>query len=304
MDSKYIHSGILRAILYADIFQYPLTAHEVCRFFIGNTPVSKVVVQKEIKNIPSLAFSDGYYALKEKKHNIRKRIDSEKISTQKYVIAKKICFLLSHIPTILLIGISGGLAMNNVQQDDDIDLFVITKNNMLWTTRLVTLLILRIMGVQRRKKSLHVSNKICLNMMVTVSGMAIPNKKRNLFTAHEVAQMKPLFIRGDIYKRFLLANRWIYTFLPNVIPAEAGIQKYIHIDSHLSPKGTSFFEAAHGNDKVNMFEFVAKKLQLWYMRSHVTTEVVSDTILAFHPKDYTETVLKKYNERVKRYKKI
>lgn len=48
-------------------------------------------------------------------------------------------------------------------------------------------------------------------------------------------------------------------------------------------------------------ELIAKHLQLWYMRRHQTTELISDGVLAFHPKDYTRDVLTAFEKRVNEY---
>jgi len=48
-----------------------------------------------------------------------------------------------------------------------------------------------------------------------VSEPALPESERDLFSAHEVLQMEPVFDRGNTYKKFLLANKWVKTFLPN-----------------------------------------------------------------------------------------
>ena len=37
------------------------------------------------------------------------------------------------------------------------------------------------------------------------------------------------------------------------------------------------------------------------MKNHRTKELISDSILAFHPIDYRGIILRKYNQRLKRY---
>jgi len=47
-------------------------------------------------------------------------------------------------------------------------------------------------------------------------------------------------------------------------------------------------------------EALARGFQLWYMRGKKTTEVVSPTLIKFHPKDARGRVLKTYDERLKK----
>ena len=49
-----------------------------------------------------------------------------------------------------------------------------------------------------------------------------------------------------------------------------------------------------------VLEPVAKYLQLWYMRRHRTHEVLTDTVLRFHPKDARVWVKRKLAARLAR----
>lgn len=284
MGNNSIAGGILKTIIYADIFDYPLTKEEIWRFFIGKKPVNKKQTEKSLFNFDSRY---GYFYLKKRDHIVAKRKIREKESQKKLQIAKRIASILRIIPSVYLIGISGNLSMNNAGEKDDIDIFVISKSGTLWSTRLLLILFLKIMGKHRSKLDTHVENKICINMLVDETEITIPLYRRNLYTAHEVIQMRPIFVRGDVYKRFIAANSWVRKFLPNSIDEIMNYELKIN-----------------EGYKKSLIEFLAKKVQFWYMKKYITSEVVSDTILAFHPRDYTNIVLKKYHERVKQYEKI
>jgi len=53
--------------------------------------------------------------------------------------------------------------------------------------------------------------------------------------------------------------------------------------------------------KGNVIELVAKNLQLWYMKKHQTTEIVTEGFVAFHPDDYTKKILYEWQKRIKKY---
>ena len=48
-------------------------------------------------------------------------------------------------------------------------------------------------------------------------------------------------------------------------------------------------------------ERIAKLLQLWYMRKRRTTEVVSDKVLRFHPRDARVWVKQELQHRLDRF---
>lgn len=263
-----MESGKLKALAYADIFDYPLTESELHKWKLIDGIKSKALGIKR---------TDRYYYLKGRDKIIKLRKQRERISKTKLKIARKAVSLLKKIPTVKMIAITGGLAMANSQKNDDIDLLIVTNAGTLWLTRGLATLLLDFYKIRRRPREVKVKDKICLNMFVEESNLILPKNEQDLYGAHEVYQIKPLFSKNNTYERFLKANNWASKFLPNAITS-------IKHDV-LSIKG-----------KRNALEFIAKYLQLWYMKDHRTTEVVTDHMLRFHPKDYRELVLKKYKQ--------
>lgn len=275
--------AIIKTLSYADVFEYPLTASEIWRFLISSTVYSQKQIDKALLDI---SLEGGYYYLKGRRSIIHKRRKREKESQKKLEIAKRISLTLSIIPSVNLVGASGNLAMRNARKSDDIDFFIVAKENTLFVTRIFVVLLLKLLGRHRGKFSKNISDKICINMLVDENSLTIPPNRQNLYTAHEVVQMLPLFERTNTYKKFIAANKWVGKFLPNSISREINLRR-----KQNNANFTIF--------SLSLFEFLAKKLQLLYMRNSRSTEYVSDTMLAFHPKDYTNKVLHLYEERIK-----
>ncbi len=118
------------------------------------------------------------------------------------------------------------------------------------------------------------------------------NNRQNLYTAHEIVQLKSMFERNNIYNKFLSANRWVLKYLPN---ARERIKNY---ESRIMRKEKRLFMIHYS---LFILERVAKIFQIWYMRDDKTNETVNDRILAFHPFEYKEYALKEYNKRLKQY---
>jgi len=290
-----LKEAILKTIIYADIFDYPLTKGEIWRFLIwedGQKIKKKEFEDKFKKLSPSVVFKDDFYCLFKRESLINKRQRREKESNHKLYLAEKIISYLSCLPTVYLIGISGALSMMNSEKDDDIDLFVITKKNTLWITRLFLILFLALLRRRRKRGDKNVRNKICLNFLIDENVLSLPKKMRNLYGAHEVAQMRPVFERNNTYEKFINNNLWVNFFLPNVFEYKAKLKSGQNSKSFFNIVLRSFLSCF-------MFEVIAKKLQFWHMKKHITKEIIEDHFLAFHPKDYEGTVLKKYKKRLK-----
>ncbi len=279
-----LRQSILKTVLYADIFEYPLTSSQIWRYLIASRKFKKQDFDKALKDMGKTVSSrSGLYFLGSRKKLIEKRVIRKKESGKKFSSLYKAAALLSFIPTVSLIGVSGGLSMENADKKDDIDIFVITRSNRLWTTRIFIILILKIIGKHRSRTGKKVTDKICLNMLVDEKNLSFV-KRKDLYTAHEIVQMVPVFDRNKTYARFINANSWVKEFMPNSLPEIK--------NKELSIKY---------RDPLFIIEFLVKEIQLWYIKKHKSIETVTDGVLAFHPLDYKQNIMEAYLARIKKY---
>lgn len=259
MESK---SNSSTSVKYHDIFDYKLTKEEVFRWQYKNTKETT----SGIKN--------------------KSRLQREKFSKKKLLIAKGVANLLSKIPTVKFVGITGSLAMMNSNYDSDIDLLIITSAGTLWLTRFVILVILVILVIPfRRFGKDDEKDKLCLNMWMDESDLIWNKKDRNIYTAHEIAQVVPLINKDKIYEKFLYLNKWILDYWPNSVKIKNLKLKWSHLhDKNLKLKI---------NNLISLIEYLAFKLQYLYMSRKITREIVTLTRAIFHPNDWGKVVLKK-----------
>jgi len=218
--------AILRTLAYADIFDYPLKENEIYRFLISNFqfPIPKESreagiskFQKELLALSSeVSQKDGFYFLKGREKIAPLRKKREQWSREKLKIAKRVASWLKLIPTIQMVAVTGALAMNNSDKEDDIDLFIITSANRLWLSRGLVVTFLRLTGHYWRPGK--IKNKICPNMLLDESHLKIPKKEQDLFSAHEFCQLKLVWDRNKTYQKFVKENQWVKKFLPNWKP--------------------------------------------------------------------------------------
>ena len=293
-----IERAILHTLIYSDIFDYPLSKDELWRFLIGR--VDRASFEEVLTEFPLAKWEhkSGLYFLSGREGTVGKRIKRKETSRKKLEIAKKIIERFSFLPTIQFIGISGALSLGNATKEDDIDLFVIASKNRLWLTRLSIIIFLLLIGSYRKRNDQEVSDKICLNMLIDESALSFSKARQNLYTAHEVVQMIPAFDRNDMYKKFMSKNKWISKFLPNSLDTK--ILGYKDI-KRKEVRSLSIPISKYLNIFLIFFENLAKHIQLWSIKKHVTTETVKDNFLGFHPLDYKEKVLSEYKRKLREY---
>jgi hypothetical protein len=273
--------AILKTLLYSDIFNFPLTKDELWRFLILDKKITKEAFEKALHNLSEfIVAKNGFYCMQGSEQSIVNRKKNLKEVHKKLLIARKAAFYLSFIPTVSFIGISGGLALENGDKDDDIDFFIITKKKTLFMTRLWILGLLEWLNLRRKRNGKTTMDKICVNLLIDETKLTWPTSKRDLYIAHEIVHLKPLFERNNMYEKFIVTNKWVGKFFPNRQEA-----------NHILPGKkwrTNYYSLRFINFLFSLFRFeiLEKKMQKHYMKKHQTSEVVTNTFLAFHPIDY------------------
>lgn len=209
--------AILSTLAYADVFDYPLKEKEIYRFLISNFQFPVANFQKElISSSSKISQKDGFYCFKGREKIVELRKKREKWSQGKLRIAKQVANWLRLIPTIKMVAVTGALAMGNSEENDDIDLLIVTSKNRLWLTRGLIVTFLRFFGLYRRPGK--IKDRICPNMLLDEDHLMVPKKEQDLFSAHEVCQLKPIWDKDNCYQKFLRANLWSKKYLPNWKP--------------------------------------------------------------------------------------
>ena len=260
------------SIFYHDIFDYPLTFADLIKW----NPAPPFPIRKHDS---SVVHQGDYLFLQGRAGLIFKRLLRERISAKKMEIAKKASEVLSLVPSVKMVSVTGSLAMADAADESDIDLFVITSANLLWITRLLVYFILKVYKFDLRKAGdKNQKDKLCLNMWMDESCLSWTSP-RNIYTAHEIAQIIPLINKSKTYEMFIGKNNWISNFWPNAVR----IVKQ---------------ESRSRNDvyKKYLFALVEKTaywIQYRHMKKRMSREIVSPSRAIFHPQDWGEIVLRR-----------
>lgn len=276
-----LDDGEFTSLTYHNIFDYPLSFSELIKW--------RGTTKTKIGNSESrqIKYKNGFYFFENRDGIVFKRLLRKRISARKLRLANKAGSILSLIPTIRLVAVTGALAMENVSDESDIDLMLISKKGTLWTTRFLSTFLLRVLKVPTRKFGDKTQkDKICLNMWLD-EGDLVWKKPRNIYTAHEIAQVIPLVNKESTYEKFILKNRWIAEYWPKAVKILGG--KDIRILRARGSKKPPISQ--YLNIPVSLLEKFAFQLQYKYMKPKITREVVTPTRAFFHPVNWGELVL-------------
>jgi predicted nucleotidyltransferase len=279
---------IIDTLAYFDVFNYPLTLDQIYLFLHYNH-IQKKLIKECLGEMPIVENKNGLYFFSGKQEIAIKRKLRKKDNYKKVITAVSYSNLLSMIPGVKMVSLTGSVAMQNASADDDIDLFIITRKNMLWTTRLIAVCITKILGIKRERRSRKNKNKMCLNMFLDERDMELSEK--NLYTAHEIVQMKILYDEHKVFEDFMNKNLWIRDFFPK-----------LYVKKRNNRRSKKWFEPLFFSERIlGIINFSAFILQYVYMSSRITKEQVSLTKAFFHPNNSNKFILTEYKKRKEIY---
>jgi hypothetical protein len=199
-------AAVLRTLIYADLFDYALTPEEVFRFLIGVSATRANVdaaLNDHSRLNGSVSREAGYLTLPQRDLLISARLRLHASAQRQFPRVRFWARVLAHFPFVRMIALTGGLAMENAR-DNDIDYFIVTAPGRLWFVRGLAVAFVRLARI--------FGDQLCPNYLLTENAFALNDQ--NIYTAHEIVQMIPLY-GFEIFCRMRALNAWTETFLPN-----------------------------------------------------------------------------------------
>lgn len=287
--------AIVATLIYFDLFNYPLRAHELARFAHHAETDGHFAPPDVSPESEWWSSRDNYWFLKGREALVGRRSEMERASGTKLARAHKLARWLQIVPGVRFIGVTGSLAMESAVEDDDIDFLIITARGRLWLTRAFVLGTLWLLRVKRADdgRADH-PNQICVNIFLREDDLAISD--HNLFIAHEICQMKPL-LGADAYQRFLDANAWVDEHLPQWIPPppvweDRGWLRGLQRVGEFALGG---FIGAWLERELARRQLARIKNK--HARGHNVGIKLSTTQLRFTPRDLSDSILNAFDER-------
>lgn len=291
---KTAEEAIVKTLTYSSIFHFPLTKEELWQFLISEEEIRREDFETALHKLsPKVIVSKfNFFCLTGQEESIQNRRKHSQEVQKKMLIAKRAAYYLSYIPTVKLIGISGGLAMGKAEETDDIDFFIITRKNTLFMTRLWVQMVLEMLYLRRKRQETVAKDKVCVNLLVDETQLTWPAAQHDVYTAHEIIHMKPLFEQDGVYEHFREGNLWVQQFFPNAKVIRG------HLIGDAWKKHYITLRIISAILSVRPLEKLVGLLQKRHMKRFQTTEMVTDQVLAFHPVDYRIKTLTSLNTKL------
>lgn len=198
--------AILRVVCYYDMFQYPVKAAEIKKNL--SIEVDDAELEEELNYLESLQLLSRrglFFYIGDDDELVVRRLQGN-LRARKYMRkAKSICERVAKFPFVRGIYISGSLSKGYIDDEGDIDYFVVTSANRLWLTKGVLALIKKVFLLNSKKY-------FCFNYFVDDRSLKIPDE--NLFTAVELTSLIPIY-NDQLYSNMIKENTWAMELMPN-----------------------------------------------------------------------------------------
>lgn len=205
--------GVIKTLLYFDIFNYPLTKEELLFFNPSKYTSSNVDTELILSHLLSekLIYKFGhFYSIQNEPAHVTRRLTGNNLASQKLKTAQKISKFISWFPYVRAVMLSGSISKGYMDKNSDIDFFIITAPGRLWVTRTLLVAFKRIFLLNSHKN-------FCVNYFIDHNNLEIEEK--NLFTAIESITLIPTY--GEkLYWDFWTANAWTLRYFPNSAPRD------------------------------------------------------------------------------------
>lgn len=201
--------AIASSVLYAGLFDYPLTLAQLRQTLIG-----RLLTATEIRTLfdrsPALQAAiggrDGFYFPAGRDVLIGERRRREARSRHFLRRHQVLLTLVCALPYVRMVALSGSIAHMNLEGSGDLDLFIVTRPGHVWSTAVLTVVFAKLL---RRRTT------VCANYVIADSELTFPDQ--DLFSASQILHLKPL-VGFDVFLRLLADNPFVQNFYPNFHP--------------------------------------------------------------------------------------
>jgi hypothetical protein len=293
---KSLREHVLETLTYYDIFNYPLRRREILRFLQVSSS-NEDLIQHALDTLcqENLIFRfDDFFSIQNNVALIDRRRKGNEEAKRFLPLARKKARLIACFPFVRAVMASGSLSKGYMDENSDLDFFIVTEPGRLWITRILLVMYKRIFLFNSHKY-------FCVNYFVDTQHMEIEEK--NLFTATELATVIPLY-GGEYFVTLFESNTWIKKFFPNHEPRP--VQNVAASKSNGMKKILEGIINLTFPNQLNNF-FMQVTLRRWkrlYQKDYPTAEFkvafkTKHYASKTHPKNYQRKIMDLYEDKLK-----
>ena len=284
--------AIARSVLYAALFDYPLTLAQLRRTLIGSTQTPSQILATLRTSVALgeiVAQADGYFFPTGRRDLIDVRRSRESRSRGFLESHALLLRTIAALPYVRMLALSGSVAHLNLEQGGDLDIFLVTRGRRVWSTTVLVVLLAKLLGRRRT---------LCANFVVADS--ALHFAQADLFTANQIVGLKTV-TGTDVFQTIVRLNPFVRAFYHNFHAADSS-PLHIRHGAAMRLLRRSAEIVLWGPSAV--FELVCRTAYRSYLRRRASTwtspdqVTLGDAVVKLHTRSHRHEVLSRFDEAV------
>ncbi len=306
---------ILRALIFFDLLDYPLTLFELWKHACVLEGAEHSAFSDVVRTVYSssslrarIEQCDGFYVLAGRGALSDIRRERTVFADRKYHIAQNMTRVFSRFPFVRMVCACNTVGLGAAKENSDVDLFIVARSHHLWFVRLLCTGYVHILG--RRPREGVVRDTVCLSFYagdnaLHFSSIANPPIEGipDMYFLYWITWCVPIYDDG-VYETFFQENAWVQNVLPNRTPYLPAPHRRVVL-SRVSRAVKSTME--HGIDFFgSAAERGSRAIQRALMPRGITDRIgmgtgviVSDSVLKFHVADRRRAIQEEFIRRCK-----
>ena len=276
--------AVLRSVIYASLFEYPLTLEQLHATLVGVRASQESIAAWWLKSDllqSAVEHRDGWYFPAGRGDLIATRARREALSRDLLDRDRRILSFIAGMPFVRMVALSGSLAHLNAEGSADLDLFVIAAPKRVWSVTVAAVVLSKLLGWRKR---------LCMNFVVSEHAMKI--SPEDLFSANQIIHLRPVTGHA-VFERFVDSNAFVRSFYPNC--------ELMTDPKPQAPGPRSLLERALSLGAAQAAELIARTLYGWHLRRRSATWQSRDQVrlepecLKLHTSSHRASIMERFD---------
>lgn len=278
------HTAVGSAVTATEIWQWQLEPEKVWSLV-------EVLHALDLKDVRArLSCRDGRFVLKGHESILDGLHERFLHSDRKWRTARRYLRYPRWVPGVRAVAVCNSLALEMAKKDSDIDLFIITRKDMIWFVRLLSTVPLILL---RRRPGQGHDDPICVSFLVIDSALSFEDihlQPKDVHMAHWLLSMVPVIDDG-VFQEFLSVNTWATDMFPNSPRRSLAWYRRLKNTRPVAKFGLGTLNTLAKRLQVNRMPNEIKQRQ-----NKSSDVIVSDSMLKFHVHDRREEINQRFTD--------
>lgn len=296
-----VKQAVISTLAYFDLFDVPLTREEIYEnFFFLNPDQGKIDIY--LRESPLIHEFDGYFSLKRNgafyEHFLAKRRRTKEFWKR----VQRFQWLFNIAPFIRFIGVCNSLPIRAVEEDSDIDLFIVTDRKHLFVARFFLTLLTSIFFVRRHGS--HIRKRFCLSFFTTEDNLNFESIKKepyDIYLAYWIKTLEPISGDYTLYEKFLKNNReWLKPYFAHLIKHRRHFRKPHNWQNKIKSVLENLFGSESYEIRTKNWQ-LKRTLEKYKKLKDQSGTIISENMLKFHDKDVRDEIRNNWVARINEF---